>query len=92
MITVRPALESAAMLAWHTLDAAELGRVLDVDRGQGLSTEEAARRRVEHGDNELIEDGGRGALRMLWDQVRAVMVLILLAAAALCRSRKLTPA
>ena len=83
MITVRSALESAAAPAWHTLDAAELVRVLDVDRAQGLSTGEAARRLVEHGDNELIEDGGRGALRLLWDQVRAVMVLILLAAAAL---------
>ena len=35
MITVRPALESAATPAWHTLDATELERVLDVDRGAG---------------------------------------------------------
>jgi Ca2+-transporting ATPase len=83
MITVRSPLASTAQPAWHTLDAAELERVLDVDRVQGLSTDEAARRLGEHGGNELIEDAGRGALRLLWDQVRAVMVLILLAAATL---------
>ena len=83
MTTIHPALESAAAPAWHTLDATELERALAVDRAQGLSTEEAARRLVEHGENALIEDGGRSALRLLWDQVRAVMVIILLAAAAL---------
>ena len=34
-----------------------------------------------YGPNELVDRGGRSALRILWDQLRATMVLILIAAA-----------
>src|SRR3712207_8787353 len=44
---------------------------------QGLSADEAAERRSRWGPNELAEEGGRRPLALLWDQVRAVMVLIL---------------
>lgn len=49
----------------------------------GLSTAAAADRLVRHGRNELTERGGSGPWRLLWEQLTAVMVLILIGAAAL---------
>jgi P-type Ca2+ transporter type 2C len=67
---------------WHELDVdAVLERAHSgVD---GLSGVEVARRRAEHGGNQLVEGGASGPLRLLWEQLTAVMVLILIGAAAL---------
>ena len=48
--------------------------------GQGLSAAEAAQRLNTHGPNELAEKGKKNAWRILLDQVKEVMILILLAA------------
>ena len=49
-----------------------------VDSGPaGLDEAEAAGRLVRHGRNELVEKGATGPLRLLWEQLTAVMVLIL---------------
>ena len=48
--------------------------------GHGLSSAEAKQRLIKHGPNELVEKGGKKAWRILLDQVREVMILILLAA------------
>ncbi len=48
--------------------------------GQGLSAAEAAQRLNTHGPNELAEKGKKSAWRILLDQVKEVMILILLAA------------
>ena len=65
---------------WHQKEIkdiiAELGASL-----QGLSTEEAARRLVEHGPNELIEKKKKTLAMMLLDQFRDFMILVLIAAA-----------
>jgi Ca2+-transporting ATPase len=69
--------------AWHTLDAdATLAR-LGVSAEKGLSNGEAARRLQTAGPNELIERGQRGPWRILWEQLTATMVLILIAAAVI---------
>lgn len=47
----------------------------------GLSNDEANRRLVKYGFNELIEKGRKSILAILFDQVRELMVIILLAAA-----------
>jgi P-type Ca2+ transporter type 2C len=47
----------------------------------GLTSEEAAKRTIIHGANELVEKGGRKPLLILWEQFTATMVLILFAAA-----------
>ncbi|HBX76212.1 MAG TPA: ATPase [Acidimicrobiaceae bacterium] len=49
----------------------------------GLGEEEAKARLAIHGPNELKETGGSGPLKLLWEQLTAVMVLILIGAAAL---------
>ncbi len=67
---------------WHALDVADALVRLGSDRG-GLTSMEATRRLAEHGRNELIERAGRGPLHMLWEQLTAVMVLILIGAAVL---------
>jgi Ca2+-transporting ATPase len=83
MSTTADALDRVDTPAWTAMAVDEVERLLAVDRGRGLDHAEAERRRHEAGPNELRDSGGRSALRLLWDQVRAVMVLILVAAAAL---------
>jgi Ca2+-transporting ATPase len=47
----------------------------------GLSQAEAARRLAEYGPNELIERGLKSPWRILWEQLTAIMVVILIIAA-----------
>jgi Ca2+-transporting ATPase len=68
---------------WHQLAPQGALDHLESSAAQGLSEAEAARRLAEHGPNELVERGGRGPLRILWEQLTATMVLILIAAAVL---------
>lgn len=49
---------------------------------QGLSASDAKQRLDIHGPNELVEKGGKKAWQILLDQVKEVMILILLAAVA----------
>jgi Ca2+-transporting ATPase len=67
----------------HQLSAEELPRRLQVDPAQGLSIEEARRRLAEQGPNELTERSARTPWVILWDQLSATMVVVLLAAAAI---------
>ena len=67
----------------HQLSAEELPQRLQVDPAQGLLTEEAQRRLAEQGPNELTERSTRTPWAILWDQLSATMVLVLLAAAAI---------
>jgi Ca2+-transporting ATPase len=67
--------------SWHT---SETGDVLDrwhVDPEQGLSAHEAEQRLGEHGPNELVERGLKSPWRILWEQLTAVMVVVLIIAA-----------
>ena len=70
-------------LSWHT---SETGVVLDrlhVDPEQGLSAHEVEQRLREHGPNELIESGLTSPWRILWEQVTAIMVVVLIIAAVI---------
>ncbi|MEZ5411652.1 MAG: cation-translocating P-type ATPase [Acidimicrobiales bacterium] len=69
-------------VAWHHLDA-EAALEATESGPAGLDEAEAARRLDRHGPNELVEKGATGPLRLLWEQLTAVMVLILIGAAAL---------
>ena len=66
---------------WHTLEAGSILKQLNVDSTRGLSAAEADRRLSEAGANELVEKGGRTPLQILWEQLTATMILILVAAA-----------
>ncbi len=68
-------------MIWHSIDPQDILEALDSDRKIGLSSEKAASRLANSGPNELIERGGRTPWQILWEQLTAVMVLILMAAA-----------
>ncbi|CAG0989143.1 H+-transporting ATPase [Anaerolineales bacterium] len=66
---------------WHLIEIQECILNLNSDGGSGLSKAEAAARLEQYGANELVERGGRTPLQILWEQLTATMVLILIAAA-----------
>ncbi|GAB4542668.1 MAG: cation-translocating P-type ATPase [Anaerolineales bacterium] len=68
---------------WHTLNIQEALDALNSHPRSGLSAVEAAQRLSANGANELVERGGRAPLQILWEQLTATMVLILLGAAFL---------
>jgi Ca2+-transporting ATPase len=65
---------------FHTQEAAEVLSALGTQPGSGLSAARAGELLAEHGPNELEERAGRGPLAILWEQLTATMVLILVAA------------
>ena len=56
---------------------------LGVDPAQGLSAEEAAERLRRHGLNELVERPVKSPWKILVEQLKATLILILIAAAIL---------
>jgi P-type Ca2+ transporter type 2C len=68
---------------WHTLTPEATVHTLSSDADSGLAMDEAARRLAYGGPNELVERGSRSPWLLLWEQLTAVMVLILIAAAVL---------
>ena len=83
MTATAPSPTADAAAPWHALDAAEVARRLDVDAARGLTDDDAARRLVEHGPNELQASAGVSPWRLLFDQFKNVLILILLVAVAL---------
>jgi Ca2+-transporting ATPase len=66
---------------WYRLDGAEVVARLESDSSNGLTSGEADRRLAAYGTNELIERGVKNPWRILWEQLTAIMVLILIVAA-----------
>ena len=66
-------------VAWHqlTVDAA-LSRI--ESRPDGLAGSEARTRLARFGSNELVERGARTVWHILWEQLRSVMVIVLVVA------------
>lgn len=67
---------------WHARSSAEVLSSLNATE-EGLSDAEAAKRLSEHGRNVLKEKKAKSIWKMLWEQIRDVMVLILIAAAVI---------
>jgi len=68
---------------WHVLAPADAARELGSHPEHGLTEDGAAAGLQRHGPNELHDTGGRTPLGILLEQLRATMVLVLIAAAAL---------
>ncbi len=68
---------------WHTLDHETTLEHLSVVPAHGLTTTEAEQRLAAHGPNELIERGAKSPWAILWEQVTAIMVVILIGAGLL---------
>jgi len=69
------------MRGWHHLSAGAVLAQLHSDADHGLSETEATRRLAQHAPNELIERGLKSPWRILWEQLTATMVVILIIAA-----------
>ncbi|MGK7876588.1 MAG: cation-translocating P-type ATPase [Xenococcaceae cyanobacterium] len=69
------------MSNWYNLEAADVLYKLGSDASFGLSKTEAARRLAEIGPNELIDRGIKNPWLILWEQLIAPLVVILIVAA-----------
>lgn len=69
------------MTVWHRTTLCDTLRELGTDAATGLGEDQVKLRREEYGVNELVESGGRGPWRILWEQLRGAMVVMLIVAA-----------
>ncbi len=66
---------------WHSQSAEETLIAFSSNREKGLREEEVVNRRVKYGTNELGKKKKKSIWRMLWEQLKDVMILILFIAA-----------
>jgi Ca2+-transporting ATPase len=66
---------------WHRIETSVVLEELNTDKERGLTSTEVNLRISKYGPNELVEKGGRTPLQILWEQLTATMVLILIVAA-----------
>ncbi|WP_204138297.1 cation-translocating P-type ATPase [Halomicronema sp. CCY15110] len=69
------------MSDWYKLHTSEVLQQLDTDVAQGLGQTEAIHRLQQYGPNELTEQPGESLWQILWKQLRATMVVVLIVAA-----------
>ena len=67
----------------YKLETTEVLQHLGTDATQGLAAPESAHRLIEYGPNEFVEQGKRSTWQILWEQLTATMVIILIVAAIL---------
>jgi Ca2+-transporting ATPase len=73
---------SSTVAKWHELDSNVVVQLLNSDTARGLVPRDAARRLSDYGRNELEARGIQSPWRIVWEQLTALMVLILIAATA----------
>ncbi|KAF0243059.1 MAG: cation transport ATPase, partial [bacterium] len=66
---------------FYKITPTELTKQLNTDLTNGLSMEEATERLKKYGYNELIEQNIKSPWVILWEQLTATMVLVLIFAA-----------
>ncbi|HEY9662573.1 MAG TPA: cation-translocating P-type ATPase [Allocoleopsis sp.] len=69
------------MAAWHQLDTTQVLSELGVDAAQGLDQATVQQRQMKYGSNTLEAQIAKSPWRMIWEQLTASTILILLAAA-----------
>jgi len=69
--------------AWHTLDAEVVAQRLRSDGTSGLTSDEAAQRLTHFGANRLEQAPGRTPLAILLNQLKSLLVLLLVVAAGI---------
>jgi len=68
------------MTTWFRMEADDALLTLETNPDQGLTQAEAERRITAHGPNELIERGLKSPWLIFWEQLTAIMVVILIIA------------
>jgi P-type Ca2+ transporter type 2C len=74
---------TAAPLPWHTLTSADVLERLGATRTLGLSSAEAAARLERYGPNRVAESARTSPWRLLFEQFKNLLVIILLVGAAI---------
>ena len=69
------------MTDWYKLNVDETVNKLETNPDEGLSATAVSQRLEQYGPNELIERGSKHPLLILWDQIKEIMVVILIVAA-----------
>lgn len=69
------------MSNWYELDSIDVLERLEADATHGLDCSEAARRLQEYGFNELTEQSGQNPWQILWEQLTATVVIVLIVSA-----------
>jgi P-type Ca2+ transporter type 2C len=69
------------MSSWHLLDSTEVLQQLDTNIASGLSQTEVTHRLKKYGSNQLTELPGESLWKILWRQLTATMVVVLIVAA-----------
>lgn len=77
----REPVSAEGKVLWHQAEAAEVVERLGTRRADGLSEAEARRRLLQYGPNELVAAGTKSPWRILWEQLTALLVVILILAA-----------
>ena len=75
--------QGAAPASWHVMEAGQVLNQFQVEATPGLSEAEAQQRLNAHGPNELIEGKLKTPWEILWEQLTAPLVLLLIGAAAI---------
>lgn len=75
-----PVADDPTKLAWHAETAEAVARHLKVDADTGLNNDEAARRLLSHGPNQLTAVPGRAAWKRFAEQLLQPLVLVLIGA------------
>jgi Ca2+-transporting ATPase len=68
---------------WHEINISDVCRRIGTDLDIGLDDAQIQQRRQEHGPNELIETGRRGAWQIFREQLSGAMVLLLIGTAVI---------
>jgi Ca2+-transporting ATPase len=71
------------MSNWYKLESTEVLQQLKTDADSGLSQSEAKKRLQEYGFNELTQQPGENIWHILWKQLTAIMVVVLIVAAVI---------
>ena len=74
---------SVRSLDWHNMELSDVLLELAVELSAGLHEEEAVRRLSENGSNEIRVTGTKSAWRIAWEQLIALMIVILILAAVI---------
>ncbi len=69
------------MSAWHQQSADETLQSLESNLAQGLSAASVSSKRAKHGPNELTERAIKSVWKILWEQMTAIMIIVLMVAA-----------
>lgn len=73
--------KSTSTRRWYTYGADQVAQQLTVNPTVGLDDAEVAKRQAQYGKNELVEQATKSPLAILWEQLTAPLVLILIFAA-----------